>query len=277
MRDENRFLKKIAKRCEKLPPLCVGLDGDISKLADVYSKDLDGMRKFLFDVIEVTCDYTVCYKPNAAFFECLGYEGIKMLKEVIEKIPEEIAVITDAKRGDIGNTSKKYAEFVFDDLNSDAVTLAPYMGSDSVEPFLERKDRFAFILALTSNPGADDFEKLVLPDGKMVFEKVLEKIDYWNTKYSNAGAVVGATRPQELLKIRECYNNLTFLIPGVGTQGGDLETALKTHNPAQNSFSLINYSRAVLYPNLGAHDKDVKKAINKNVIEIVKQMESFYG
>ena len=268
----NIFLDKLEARLKTVPPICVGLDGDLEKLEAEYSKDVVGLGQFLFDVVESTKEFAAAYKPNIAFFEFLGLDGLALLKEVLNQIPKEIPVILDFKRGDIGNTSKKYAEYAFNYLNVDAVTLAPYMGSDSVEPFLEYTDRYAYVLGLTSNPGAMDFEKLVLEDGEMVFQKVFKKIDEWNKKYGNCGAVVGATRPEELTELRDSYGDIGFLIPGVGAQGGDMKTALSTNKKGGIGASLINFSRAILYPkNI---EGSVKETIYKNTKLIKEEMEA---
>ncbi len=268
----NIFLDKLEARLKSVPPLCVGLDGDLTKLQSEYSKDVVGLGQFLFDVIDATKEFAACYKPNIAFFEFLGLDGLSLLKEVLLYIPKEIPVILDFKRGDIGNTSQKYAEYAFNYLNVDAVTLAPYMGSDSIEPFLKYTDRYSFVLGLTSNPGANDFEKLVCEDGEMVFQKVFKKIDEWNKKYGNCGAVVGATRPEELIELREAYGDISFLIPGVGAQGGDLKTALSTHKNGGIASSLVNFSRAILYPtNI---EGSVKETIYKNTKSIKEEMEA---
>jgi len=267
----NIFLSKLENRLKSVPPLCVGLDGDLEKLEAEYSKDIIGLGQFLFDVVDATKEFAAAYKPNIAFFEFLGLDGLALLKELINKIPNEIPIILDFKRGDIGNTSKKYAEYAFNYLNVDAVTLAPYMGSDSVEPFLEYTDRYAYILGLTSNPGANDFEKLVLEDGEMVYQKVIKKINDWNVKYGNCGVVAGATRPEELIKIRKNYGEIGLLIPGVGAQGGDLKSALSTHKNG-NGTSLINFSRAILYPSI--IEGSVKETIYKNTKIIKKDMEA---
>ncbi len=237
-----------------------------------YSKDVVGLGQFLFDVIDATKEFAAAYKPNIAFFEFLGLDGLSLLSELLLYIPKEIPVILDFKRGDIGNTSKKYAEYAFNYLNVDAVTLAPYMGSDSIEPFLEYTDRYAYVLGLTSNPGANDFEKLVLEDGEMVFEKVFKKINDWNVTYGNCGAVVGATRPEELIGLRDSYGDIGFLIPGVGAQGGDLKSALSTHKKNGNGASLINFSRAILYPPV--IEGSVKETIYNNTKSIKEEMEA---
>ncbi len=276
----NRFLEKLFSQFEaKKTLLCVGLDPDITKIdSRCYSKDIEGIRKFLFDVIDATKDYVISYKPNMAFFEYFGWEGLKVLKEVIEYIPDDIPVIVDGKRGDIGNTSKKYAYSLFEYFNADAITIAPYMGSDSIEPFLEYRDRFVFVLVLTSNKGSDDFEKKRLDNNRFLYEEVFERVKEYNSIYKNTGAVIGATKPDQLLSLREEGKDIIFLVPGVGAQGGDLEKSVLSTNLENKGLSIINSSRGILYPQAEGGDllleiKNRAKSLSEKIRNILKKGE----
>jgi orotidine-5'-phosphate decarboxylase len=235
---------QVAQR-ESATCLCVGLDPDMTRLPDGISRDLTGMRYFLEAVIDASLGHCSAFKPNISFFEAMGIEGLQLLLALRGRVPDTIPWIIDAKRGDIGNTSAMQAKFLFDVLGADAVTLHPYMGSDSVVPFLEFKDKFSFVLGLTSNSGASDFQKQKMADGQFLYETVLSQIKSWRLSFGNVGAVVGATQ-SSLALIRNADPDLLMLVPGVGTQGGDYLTTL---NNAKNSdgLALINVSRAVLY------------------------------
>ena len=233
-------LKKIVKRNNSY--LCVGLDPDEDKIQKLYPKK--SVLAFLKGVIKQTQDVVSCYKPNIAFFESMGIQGMKILKQVLSYIPSEIPVILDAKRGDIGNTANQYAKAFFDELKVDAVTVNPYMGFDSVEPFMRYKNKEIFVLLLTSNKGAKDFQFLKVGQ-QPLYMKVANKIKTWNDN-DNLGAVVGATKPEDMKTIRKVLKNNIFLIPGIGTQGGDLEKSVK-YAFSNAGVGLFNISRAVLY------------------------------
>jgi orotidine-5'-phosphate decarboxylase len=222
--------------------LCVGLDTDIERLPKEFL--LEPHPHFAFNrmVIDATRDLVCAYKINLAFYESFGLNGIESLKKTLDYIPMDIPVIADAKRGDIGSTSLHYAKALFDVLKFDAVTVNPYLGADSIEPFLEYKTRGIFILCLTSNKGAADFQT---PD--KLYLRVAAKALEWNY-HGNCGLVVGATQPERLREIRSVCKTMTFLIPGVGAQGGDLEAVLKNGLTETNDGLIINVSRAVIYP-----------------------------
>ena len=226
--------------------LCVGLDTDINKLPGGLLKDAEGMLEFNRQIIEATKDLVCSFKINFAFYETLGAAGFEILNKTIEIIPDNIFIIADAKRGDIGNTSKSYADSCFNYFKADAITVHPYMGIDSVSPFLSFKDKFVFLLALTSNPGSNDFQQLIC-DGKPLFQHTIEKSAEWAGK-DNLGYVVGATHPDDLIKIRQIIPDRLLLIPGVGTQGGDTEAILKANN---NADAIINVSRDIIYASSG--------------------------
>jgi orotidine-5'-phosphate decarboxylase len=260
----NSFYQKIATNKKKVNNhLCIGLDPDIDKIPDHFQKNINGLEKFLFEVIENTSDLCIAYKPNISFFEAFGIEGLKLLARVRKAIPDNTPVILDGKRGDIGNTSKMQARYIFDYFGADASTLHPYMGTDSLSPFFEYKDKFNFVLALTSNPGAKDFEKLKLESGVPLYQKVVETCVEWNKTYDNIGLVVGATQ-NELPEIRKTAKNLLFLIPGIGKQGGSYSEAVKNGNN-KDSLSIINISRSILYC---SKQKNFISEIRKKCLEL---------
>lgn len=241
MKAYNKFTSIVKQRNY----LCIGLDSDISKMPDYFEKNLNGLLDFNTFVIENTKDYCASYKINFAFYEQYGTKGMEVLEKTLDLIPNEIFTIADAKRGDIGNTSKSYAKAVFEELNFDSITVSPYMGRDSVEPFLEYNDKIVIVLCLTSNPGSADFQRLIV-DGKELYKHVLDKTMSW-ADHTKVGFVVGATHPSELEEIRNIANENLLLIPGVGAQGGDIEAILQAN---QNKAALINVSRAILYPKI---------------------------
>jgi len=236
-------LQKIQSKTKSI--ICLGLDLDPKRMPPDYTKTIKGMFDFACGIIDSTADLVCAYKPNSAFYESLGTEGISLLKQVITRIPSEIPVILDGKRGDIGNTAAHYAEALFNKLNADWVTINPYMGYDSLRPFLEHKDRGVFILCLTSNPGSKDLQQLRV-DGKPLYRIVAEKVSYWNKEH-NCGLVVGATVPEQLKEIRQLAREMPLLIPGVGSQGGSLEKAALYGTDNFHKTAVINVSRSVLY------------------------------
>jgi orotidine-5'-phosphate decarboxylase len=241
------FIEKLAQASIKNKSLlCVGLDPDPALMPEKI-----GVFEFNKAIIDATAGFVCAYKPNIAFYEAMGSEAVKALHRTMEYIPRDIPAIIDAKRGDIGNTAKAYARSLFDRFNADAITASPYLGYDSLEPFIERRDRGIFILCRTSNPGAADFQSLVIAKGKkMLYEVVAEKVNEWN-KYGNLGLVVGATYPDELKLIRERYPDMPLLIPGVGTQGGELEQVVKYGVDKGRQKTIINSSRQILYASRG--------------------------
>ncbi|MCX7797789.1 MAG: orotidine-5'-phosphate decarboxylase [Melioribacter sp.] len=239
-------LEKLKLKFENNLHVCIGLDTDVNKIPDFLKKSSNPVFEFNKIVIENTCREVAAYKINFAFYEKDGLKGIENLLKTIELIPQDILIIADAKRGDIGNTSKMYAESVFNYFRCDAVTLHPYMGYDSLEPFLEYEDKLSFILTLTSNKGANDFEKLKLDTGEFLFQIVIKKVKEWNKK-KNCGIVFGATNLEELRKNIEVFEDLPVLLPGVGAQGGDLNEIANIF-ALNNKFDyLVNVSRALIY------------------------------
>ena len=223
--------------------LCVGLDVDRDRIPESLNNEPDAIFAFCKRIIEATAPFCVAYKPNIAFFEAYGLEGWKSLEKIMDFLNQqypEVFTIADAKRADIGNTSKRYAKAYFEQFEFDSVTIAPYMGKDSVEPFLEYKEKYAILLALTSNEGASDFQFLNT-EGKPLFEQVIEKSRNWQNA-NQLMYVVGATKAQALQKIRTLIPDSFLLIPGVGAQGGSLEeVAIDGLN--QQCGLLVNSSR----------------------------------
>ena len=235
--------------------LCVGLDTDPARIPSHLLSEPDPVFAFNRAIIEATHEYAIAYKPNIAFYESLGSRGWDSLARTLEIIPAEIFTIADAKRGDIGNTSRMYAKTFFETYQFDAVTIAPYMGADSVLPFLEFENKWVFLLALTSNSGASDFQ-FHTDEGQPLFERVIEKgIQWGNQSAGELGFVVGATKAESLQHIRELAPDSFLLIPGVGAQGGDLDTVCRLGQNSQGGM-LINSSRGIIY---AGNDKNFAK------------------
>ena len=241
------FTHNLAEICRKQNSLvCVGLDPDPLKIPN----DIDVLT-FCTEIIKATSPYACAFKPNLAFFEALGVEGFSVLKEVLKAVPSDLITIADAKRADIGNTASAYAKSIFDELGFDAVTLNPYMGHDSIEPFTRYDNKGLFILCRTSNTGATDFQQLRLSDGRYLYEAVATKVNEWNTD-KNMGLVVGATAPSELSIIRAMCPDLPFLIPGVGAQGASVAQTVSNAINKEGLGVIINSSRQIIYASNGA-------------------------
>ena len=239
------FIEKLTSTARKNQSLlCVGLDPDPEWMPD-------GISVFEFNkaIVNATSDLVCAYKPQFAFYEALGKEGMDALRHTIRYIPDSIPVIADAKRGDIGNVSKAYAKAIFTELNFDATTVSPYLGFDSIEPFIRYHDKGVFILCRTSNDGAADFQSLLSQVDNIslpLFEIVAMKASQWNT-HGNIGLVVGATYPKELKLIRENHPDMPLLIPGIGAQGGDLALTVSYGVDAAGEKAIINSSRQIIY------------------------------
>jgi orotidine-5'-phosphate decarboxylase len=230
--------------------LCVGLDTDPRKIPAHLQDADDPVFEFNRAIIEATSAYAVAYKPNIAFYEAQGPKGWISLQKTLAIIPKDCLTIADAKRGDIGNTSALYARAFFETMDFDAITVAPYMGSDSVKPFLQFPGKWVFLLALTSNPGADDFQ-LQTVAGETLYEKVVREAIHWSAGLpGHLGFVTGATRPSYLKAIRQIAPQNFFLVPGVGAQGGDLEGVCENGMHARGGL-LINSSRGIIYASDG--------------------------
>lgn len=250
--------------------LCIGLDAEMGKIpAHLQGVDLP-LFEFNRQIIDATHDLVIAYKPNVAFYECLGIPGWHQLELTIDYIRDnfpDIMIIADAKRGDIGNTARKYAEAFFTHLRCDAITVAPYMGSDSVLPFLSHPGKWVILLALTSNEGADDFQLLNTGRNERLFEVILRKSASWGNP-DNMMYVVGATRASMLVKVREIVPDHFLLIPGVGVQGGDLKE-VAGYGLNSRCGLIVNSSRAILYA-----DPSVRyaQAAREKSLEMQKQM-----
>ncbi|MDO7541499.1 MAG: orotidine-5'-phosphate decarboxylase [Flavobacteriaceae bacterium] len=251
--------------------LCVGLDIDLEKVPEHIKTMEDPLYEFSKAIIDSTASYAVAYKPNIAFFETYGPEGMASLKRVMDYLNNkhpEIFTIADAKRGDIGNTATRYAKAYFETYNFDSITIAPYMGKDSVEPFLSFDEKYAILLALTSNGGSSDFQTQQV-GGQMLYEKVIQTSVEWQGS-ERLMYVVGATKANALRKIRELIPNSFLLIPGVGAQGGSLTEV------AENGLSidvglLVNSSRGIIY---ASTDENFAREAEKAARELQSQMET---
>lgn len=259
--------------CLKKSFLCIGLDTDIKKIPSFLLEYEDPVFEFNKQIIDATKDLCIAYKPNLAFYESLGYKGLISLEKTIKHIPKDIFTIADAKRGDIGNTSEMYARTFFEYYNFDSVTVAPYMGKDSVSPFLNFKDKWVILLALTSNEGASDFQLKKVDDSngsspENLFETVLKTSMEWGNE-ENMMYVVGATKAEMLEGIRKIIPDHFLLVPGVGAQGGSLEEVWK-HGRNKDCGLLVNASRNIIYAGNG---NDFAEKARDEALKIQQQMD----
>ncbi|MDI1354575.1 MAG: orotidine-5'-phosphate decarboxylase [bacterium] len=253
--------------------LCVGLDPDTEKIPKHLMEEEFPIYEFNKSIIDATAEQCVAYKPNSAFYEAYGLNGLTALEKTIRYIKTNYPkhfVIDDAKRGDIGNTSAMYAKSSFKRLNADAITVAPYMGRDSVKPFLQFEDKWAIVLGLTSNEGSADFQHLNV-DGQELYLKVIETCASWGTK-NNMMFVVGATQAAMFAKIRKIIPDHFLLVPGVGAQGGDLQEVCK-HGLNKNIGLLINSSRGIIY---ASSAEDFAEKAGEEALKIATQMKSYF-
>ena len=261
------FIEKLTKATQKNKSLlCIGLDPDPERMPDEVS-----VFEFNQAIIEATSDLVCAYKLNFAFYEVLGNDGLDALKRTVSCIPNDIPVIGDAKRGDIGNTAKAYAKAIFTNFNFDATTVNPYLGFDSVEPFIQYRDRGVFILCRTSNAGAVDFQSLcseIEGSHRPLFEMVALKASQWNV-HGNIGLVVGATYPEELKFIRNNHPDMPLLIPGIGAQGGDLALTVRYGVDNKGEKAVINSSRQIIY---ASRAKDFAQAARRVAAELRDQI-----
>ncbi len=257
--------------------LCVGLDTDINKIPKHLLDVEDPVFEFNKSIVENTKDFAVAYKPNIAFYESMGVKGMESLRKTLEIIPENCFTIADAKRGDIGNTARMYATAFFDKnssgFNFDSITVAPYMGEDSVAPFLEFENKWAIVLGLTSNWGSNDFQQQVLTTGDRLFENVVDTVQNWGTE-DNLMFVVGATRGSDIAAVRSKAPNHFFLVPGVGSQGGSLSEVVE-YGINKDCGLLVNSSRGIIYAgddeSFGAMAKEEAAKLQ---IEMQKHLEA---
>ena len=257
--------------------LCVGLDADLAKMPEHLRNKADGVFEFNKAIIDATINYAVAYKPNLAFYESMGIEGLVQLKKTMDYLRSQsspVFTIADAKRGDIGNTSKQYAKAFLDpegDFNFDALTIAPYMGEDSVTPFTAYPGKWVILLALTSNKGAFDFQMIEDKEsGKHLFEKVLETSKNWGDE-ENMMYVVGATKADMLSQVRAIVPNSFLLVPGVGAQGGSLEEVCK-YGLTPDCGLLVNSSRGIIYASNGP---DFAERAGQEAHKLQQQMAAF--
>lgn len=252
--------------------LCVGLDTDIKKIPEHLLKEEDPIFAFNKAIIDATAPYCIAYKPNLAFYECFGLKGWMAFEKTIKYIktnyPDQF-IIADAKRGDIGNTSSMYARSFFgEELNIDSITVAPYMGEDSVTPFLSYDGKWVILLALTSNKGSQDFQLTTDENSERLFEKVLRKSQQWGND-ENMMYVVGATQGRMFEDIRKIAPNHFLLVPGVGAQGGSLEEVCK-YGMNSTCGLIVNSSRAIIY---AGHDENFAKVAAEEALKVQQQME----
>lgn len=259
-----KAIQKLESRVKENKFICVGLDTDINKIPKFLLKYSDPVFEFNKIIIDNTKEHASSYKLNFAFYESLGTEGLNSLKKTVEYIGSEILLIGDAKRGDIGNTSQMYADAVFNHFKFDSITVHPYMGSDSVKPFLNFEGKLVFILALTSNPGAMDFEKMKLDNGKFLYQQVIETVKRWNTS-DNCGIVFGATQLDELKQNINSFDDLPVLLPGVGAQGGSFIDVCKTFKENNKNRFMINVSRGLIYL---SQNEDFGQLANAEIIKM---------
>ena len=250
--------------------LCIGLDTDIQKIPECVKSEVDSIFSFNKAIIDATAPYCVAYKPNLAFYECYGLQGMAAFEKTVSYIKKsypEHFIIADAKRGDIGNTSAMYAKTFFDEYQVDALTVAPYMGEDSISPFLDYSDKWVIVLALTSNKGSHDFQLTEDAQGQKLFEKVIVKTQQWSTT-ENMMYVVGATQGKMFKDIRKVAPRHFLLVPGVGAQGGSLQEVCK-YGMIKDCGLLINSSRSIIY---AGHGKDFAEATAEKAGDLQQQM-----
>ncbi|MEN8247563.1 MAG: orotidine-5'-phosphate decarboxylase [Bacteroidota bacterium] len=256
--------------------LCVGLDSDIEKIPHHLHSADDPVFEFNKQIIDTTIDYAVAYKPNLAFYESRGAAGWESLAKTLEYIPKEIFTIADAKRGDIGNTSKHYARAFFEQMDFDAITLSPYMGEDAVTPYLEYDDKWAIVLALTSNESSQDFEELFVSEGDFdnenpkLYESIITKSQQWQNS-DRIMYVVGATKATAFEEIRKLSPDSFYLVPGVGAQGGSLQE-VSQYGMNSECGLLVNSSRGIIF---ASSDTEFAKIAGQKAAEIRDEMKGY--
>jgi len=270
-----KFLEKLQKaQRENHSLLCIGLDTDPAKLPPRLGKSKNAVIHFNHHIIESTHDLVCAYKINLAFYEALGEHGWHILEATLACIPKGVVTIGDGKRADIGNTSERYAHALYDEFGFDAATVNPYMGYDSIEPFIRSDSHCAFVLALTSNEGSSDFQRLIIR-GRPLYEKVVQTVTGWNSK-KNIGLVVGATHPNELKPIRDLAPTVPILIPGIGKQGGDLASAVRYGCDKHGRLAIINASRSILYSSRGKDFADAARSEAQHLRDQIQKLRDRY-
>jgi len=274
------FAEKLSAAVRRNDSLvCVGLDIDPARVPAGVRERADWIGYFNAGIMEATADLVCCYKPNLGFYEALGAEGWRGLRETLAAAPRDVPLLLDAKRGDIGSTAQAYARALFDDLGADAATVSPYMGFDAVEPFLAYRDRGVFVLCKTSNPGAADFQDLpcdVDGERRPLFEHVARAAVRWND-HGNVGLVVGATQPAAFRAVRAIAPTLPLLVPGVGAQGGDLAVAVREGLDAAGAGILVASSRAVVYASSDTNWQAAARAAAAELREAINALRGANG
>tara|TARA_Y100001970_G_scaffold159791_1_gene195532 strand:- start:15522 stop:16337 length:816 start_codon:yes stop_codon:yes gene_type:complete len=253
--------------------LCIGIDVHNELLPKNFE-----LKDFIQNMIDNTSDLVCAYKPNIAFFEKRGSEGIELLKEIIAYIPEDTPVILDAKRGDIGSTAQAYAEAAFEYFAADAITINPYFGFDSIEPFTKYNDKHVFVLCRTTNNSSNDIQNIELQNTKKLFQEIAHLANHWNHA-DNIGLVVGATFPQEARQIRDICKDMIFLVPGIGQQGGDAKKIIQAINTNSNvPKMIISSSRSIMYAGNNG-EKDILKYMNhiRNAAQLINDQIMQYS
>jgi len=268
------FREKLSSAVQKnRSVVCIGLDSELGRLPGHLKSRDDPQFEFNRAIINATADLVCAYKPNMAFYEAAGLAGIASLKRTMEYIPGHIPIVLDAKRGDIDNTSRLYAQACYDYFGADAVTLHGYMGTDTVKPFLEYADKAVFVLVKTSNPSAGEFEDIEDAQGRRLYLRMADKIAEWSRAFpGECGAVVGATYPEDLARIRDILPTAPFLIPGLGRQGGDAERTVRNSMDAERAGILVNNSRGIIFASAGT---DFAEVARQRAIEFRDQLNSY--
>lgn len=252
------FTERLCDTCQRKGSLlCVGLDVVRERIPSHLQECEEPLFDFNKAIIDATADYVAAYKLNTAFYEAYGASGWQVLQSSIQYVPDGILIIADAKRGDVGHTSAMYAQALFQELGADAITASPFLGHDSVVPFLSDPAKGVFFLCLTSNPGSADFQRFT-SGNRMLFEHVAATVADWN-EHGNCGLVVGATHPEEMGRIRRLAPQLPFLIPGVGAQGGDVESSVTYGTDEKGELALFNSSRGIIYKSNGLDFADAAR------------------
>ena len=270
----NERLREVQRARESA--LCVGLDVDPRRLPAALSHDRRGIERFIRGIIEATQDLVCAYKPNLAFFEALGDDGVPILRDALAAIPRGVLTIADGKRGDIGTTAERYVAALYEVFSFDAATVNPYQGEDSVEPYVADPSRGAFLLCKTSNPGSDDFQELVCDyrgSAMPLYEVVARRAVDWN-RNANVGLVVGATFPAQLARVRDLAPDLPILVPAVGAQGGEAGEAILRGAGVDGTGAVVSVSRQVLYASAG---DDWEAAARREALALREDMRAAVG
>ncbi len=266
------YLERLAVRIEEVgTSLCVGVDPDPEALPEDFATDVNGVERFAELLVEAALERAAAIKVNVAFFEAFGSQGIAALERLRGRVPPAVPLILDAKRGDIGSTAARQAVALFDALGADAVTASPYLGRDALQPLLERRDRFVYVLCRTSNPAAGDIQNLSV-EGEPLYLHVARQAETWAAAPGTIGLVVGATAPAELASIREAVPELPFLVPGVGAQGGETDAVLESGparagpaGQARGGALLVNVSRGIAAQAIGAPRSEVMPRLRESI------------